>query len=73
MKVKECILQSGELVLRKVMSDTKDPTSGVLGPTWEGPYKVTIVVRQSTYGLENQHDKVVSHPWNAEHLKICYH
>ena len=30
-----------DLVLRKVTPATKNPTHGKLGPTWEGPYKVT--------------------------------
>ncbi|GFS36376.1 hypothetical protein Acr_00g0045620 [Actinidia rufa] len=30
----------GDLVLRKVLGNTKDPTDGKLGPNWEGPYKI---------------------------------
>ena len=33
--------QVGDLVLRKVMGATRDPTQGKLGPNWEGPYRVT--------------------------------
>ena len=32
--------QVGDLVLRKVMSATRDPSPGKLGPNWEGPYKI---------------------------------
>ena len=39
----------GDLVLRKVTPTTKDPTHGKLGPTWEGPYKVTHYSRQGSY------------------------
>lgn len=28
----------GDLVLRKVLGNTRDPTMGKLGPNWEGPY-----------------------------------
>ena len=28
----------GDLILRKVMGATKDPTQGKLSPNWEGPY-----------------------------------
>ena len=31
----------GELVLRKVIENIKDPVDGKLGPNWEGPYKIT--------------------------------
>ena len=31
-------LAPGDLVLRKVMSATKDPSWGKLGPNWEGPF-----------------------------------
>ena len=31
----------GDLVLRKVTPVMNNPAYGKLGPTWEGPYKVT--------------------------------
>ena len=39
-RVKLRQLNIGDLVLGKVTPTTKDLTSGKLGPTWEGPYKV---------------------------------
>ena len=39
-KVRHRDFQVGDLVLRKVMGATKDPTQGKLGPNWEGPYRV---------------------------------
>ena len=32
--------QQGDLVLRKVLGNTKNPIDGKLGPNWEGPYWV---------------------------------
>uniref|UniRef100_A0A2N9HLW7 Integrase catalytic domain-containing protein n=1 Tax=Fagus sylvatica TaxID=28930 RepID=A0A2N9HLW7_FAGSY len=32
--------QQGDLVLRKVFGNTKNPNDGKLGPNWEGPYRV---------------------------------
>ena len=32
----------GDLILRKVMGTTRDPTQGKLGPNWEGPYRIKI-------------------------------
>ena len=42
----------GDLVLRKVMGATKDPTQGKLGPNWEGPYRITLWQKKDTYHLE---------------------
>uniref|UniRef100_A0A2N9FB64 RNase H type-1 domain-containing protein n=1 Tax=Fagus sylvatica TaxID=28930 RepID=A0A2N9FB64_FAGSY len=33
--------QVGDLVLRKVVANTRNPNDGKLGPNWEGPYQVT--------------------------------
>ncbi|GFY97882.1 hypothetical protein Acr_12g0004230 [Actinidia rufa] len=62
----------GDLVLRKVTLSTKEPNVGKLGPTWEGPYKVTKVSRPGTYWLEDMNGKTLPHPWNADHLKKYY-
>ena len=37
-KVKEMRFKEGYLVLRKINSNTKEASAGVLGPNWEGPY-----------------------------------
>ena len=37
-RVRHRDFQIRDLVLRKVMGTTKDPTQGKLGPIWEGPY-----------------------------------
>ena len=42
----------GDLVLRKVMGATKDPTQGKLSPNWEGPYRITLWQKKDTYHLE---------------------
>ena len=34
----------GDLVLRKVVGNMWDTNVGKLAPTWEGPYRVTVVV-----------------------------
>ena len=58
-----------DLVLRKVTLATKDLTQGKLGPTSEGPYKVTYYSRQGNYHLEMLDRKKLSRPWNIEYLK----
>ena len=37
-KVKERRFKEGDLVLKKINSNTKEVSAGVLGPNWEGPY-----------------------------------
>ena len=51
-RVKLRRLNIRDLVLRKVTLATKDLTLGKLGPTWEGPHKVTHYSRQDNYHLE---------------------
>ena len=43
----------GDLVLRKVMGNTRDSSRGKLGPTWEGFYRVTSIVGKGAYRLED--------------------
>ena len=45
-RVKLKRLEVGDLVLHKVLTATKDPNQGKLGPTWEGPYRVVHYSRQ---------------------------
>ena len=41
-RVKLRKLNIGDLILRRVMSATKDPTQGKLGPTWKDPTRSSI-------------------------------
>ncbi|XP_074327500.1 uncharacterized protein LOC141665415 [Apium graveolens] len=43
-KVKGQLLKVGDLVLRKVMPNTKNPQYGVFGANWEGPYKIRAIL-----------------------------
>ena len=47
--LKTVSFQVGNLILRRVFQNTKDPTMGKLSPNWEGPYRITKVVRPTTY------------------------
>ena len=60
--------QVRDVVLRKVMGATKDPSQGKLGPNWEGPYRITSRQRKGTYHLETLDGRKLQHPWNTEHL-----
>ena len=71
-KVKPRSHKPGDLVLKKLMPARKNPTHGKLGLNWEGPYIVSHVVRPGNYELQTEEGKVLSHSWNAEHLKRFY-
>ncbi|KAL5546806.1 hypothetical protein UlMin_006493 [Ulmus minor] len=62
----------GDLVLRRIFLNTKEKGVGVLGPNWEGPYRVRAILRTGTYELETLGGRVLANPWNAEHLKKYY-
>ena len=72
MNVKLKPLAPGDLVLRKVLGNTKNPAWGKLGPNWEGPYCITSVARIGAYYLEDLDEKTVLHPWNVKNLKMYY-
>jgi len=61
--------QVGDLVLRRMMPNKKDPRDGKFAPNWEGPYRVTRIARSGTYFLEEMNGRAVQRPWNIEHLR----
>ena len=64
--------QVGDLVLRKVMGATRDPSQGKLSPNWEGPYKISSWQRKGTYHLETLDGRKLQHLWNIMHLRKYY-
>ena len=66
-------LALGDLVLRKVIGASKNPSWGKLGPNWEGPYRITLVAGIGEYYLEDLDEKVVPRPWNVNNLKRYYY
>ena len=42
----------GDLVLREVKANTKNPIDGKLGPTWKGLYEVIKVFKKGAYELK---------------------
>ena len=71
-KVKPRSYTLGDLVLKKLLPARKNPTHGKLGPNLEGPYIVSRVVKPGNYELQTKEGKILSHSWNAEHLKRFY-
>ena len=62
----------GDLVLRRVFLNTRDPAAGVLGPNWEGPYQIEDVLDPGTYKLARLNGELVPRYWNDEHLRKYY-
>ena len=62
MNVKLRPLAPGDLVLRKVVENTKNPTWGKLGPNQEGTYRITSVAGVGAYYLEDLDERTVLHP-----------
>ena len=73
MNVKLRPFAPGDLVLRKVLGNTKNPAWGKLGPNWEGPNRITSVAGIDAYYLEDLNEKTVLHPWNVNNLKRYYY
>ena len=66
-------LTPGDLVLRKVVGATKNPTWGKLGPNWEGPYYITSEAGIEAYFLEDLEKHVIPRLWNVNNLKRYYY
>ena len=71
--MKQRLLASGDLVLRKVLGTVKKPAWGRLKPNWEGPYHITSVAGISAYYLEDLDENTILRPWNANNLKRYYY
>ena len=58
-KVRSHPLKVGDLVLRKVMPNTKVPGHVVFEANIEGPYKIRSVLWKDTYQLIDMNDKMI--------------
>ena len=73
MNVKLRPLAPRDLVLRKVVRNTKNLAWGKLEPNWEGPYRIMSVAGVDAYYLEDLDERTVLHPWNVNNLKKYYY
>ena len=62
-----------DLVLRKVVSTAKNPAWEKLGPNWERPYRITLIVGIGAYFLEDLDKNVVPRHWNVNNLQRYYY
>uniref|UniRef100_A0A2N9G930 Reverse transcriptase domain-containing protein n=1 Tax=Fagus sylvatica TaxID=28930 RepID=A0A2N9G930_FAGSY len=60
--VRPRVFRVRDLVLRKVVTNTRKAKEGKLGPNWEGPYKVVSLERVGSYKLEDMNGKSVPRP-----------
>ena len=61
-----------DLVLRKVVGNMLDTNAGKLAPTWEGPYRVTVIAGAKAYYLEDLDERPLPWPWNVHNLRKFY-
>ena len=66
-------LALGDLVLRKVVETTKNPSWGKLGPNWEGSHHITSVASIGAYFLKDLDENVVLRPQNVNDLRRYYY
>ena len=66
-------LTPGDLVLRKFLGSAKNPAWGKMGPSWEGPYRITLVAEIGAYYLEDLDEKAIPCPWNVNNLRRYYY
>ena len=71
--VKRREFSTGELVLRKVVGNTRDVNAGKLALTWEGPYRVTAIASVGAYYLEDLDERPFPWLWNVHNLNKFYH
>ena len=71
-KVKLRPLVPGDLMLRKVLGNAKNPAWGKFGPNWKRPYRITLVACFGAYFLEDLDEHVTPRPWNVKNLKMYY-
>ncbi|XP_057246762.1 uncharacterized protein LOC130589512 [Beta vulgaris subsp. vulgaris] len=71
-RVKTRPIQLGDWVVRKVEATGLSHLKGKLGANWDGPYKVTKVIKPGTFQLENPEGIPLARPWNLDNLKKYY-
>ncbi|KAK1374919.1 hypothetical protein POM88_031112 [Heracleum sosnowskyi] len=71
-KVRARPFRVGDLVLHRVMPNTKVVNHGVFGTNWEGPYQIKSVLWEGTYHLNDMRGKLIPRARNVEHLRKYY-
>lgn len=69
--LKKGSFQVGDLALRELVASMM-AKQGKLEPNWEGPYKVTEVIRPGTYKLVGEDGSSIKNTWHATRLRRFY-
>lgn len=62
MDVKRREFSAEDLVLRKVVENTRDVNAGKLAPNWEGSYRITAIAGAGAYYLEDMDERPLPQP-----------
>nr|XP_009758024.1 PREDICTED: uncharacterized protein LOC104210760 [Nicotiana sylvestris] len=62
----------GDLILRKVTLNTRNPNEGKLGQNWEGSYLILGIVGKGSYKLSTMEGEQLLSNWNVSMLKRYY-
>ncbi|XP_074337003.1 uncharacterized protein LOC141674181 [Apium graveolens] len=71
-KVRTRTFKVANLVLRRVIPNTKVVSHEVFVVNCEGPYKIKSVLWEGTCHLNDMQDKLILRAWNVEHLRKYY-
>ncbi|KAK3005272.1 hypothetical protein RJ639_016459 [Escallonia herrerae] len=71
-RVRMRIFRVGDLALRKLGVSNPKAAVGKLSPNWEGPYKISKVLRPGAYSLETLSGEAIPRTWNADNLRRYY-
>ncbi|KAK3011143.1 hypothetical protein RJ639_012868 [Escallonia herrerae] len=71
-RVRMRIFRVGDLALRKLGVSNPKAAVGKLSPNWEGPYKISKVLRPGAYSLETLSGEAIPRTWNADNLRPYY-
>ncbi|KAK2998462.1 hypothetical protein RJ639_024206 [Escallonia herrerae] len=71
-RVQMRIFRVGDLVLKKLGFSDPKAAVGKLSPNWEGPYKLSKVLRPGAYSLEILSGEAIPRTWNADNLRRYY-
>ena len=63
---------AGDLVLWKAVGNMRDNNTKKLALTWEGPYRVIVIVGAGAYYPEDLDERPLPRPWNIHNLKKYY-
>ncbi|CAA7061579.1 unnamed protein product [Microthlaspi erraticum] len=71
-KVRNRRFELYDLVSKKVHDFTKPEHAGKFGFHWEGPFRITKIIKPGVYELDDCHGNPLPRPWNSMNLRRFY-